>query len=169
MKLLAEISEASLGIGNTEILKREFVLRKSARAILRNADGAIAIQHLTVQGIYKLPGGGVEPGESLEDTLHRELREEVGCAVRIVRELGCVIEYHTEEHRIHISYCFVADIDGAIGTPVLEADEIEAGLTTLWLTPEETIAHLTNDASWLYQAPFIRARELAFLQEYMNS
>ena len=42
---------------------------------------------------YFLPGGGAEPGESLEETLRREILEECGRAVEIVRPLGFAIEY----------------------------------------------------------------------------
>jgi ADP-ribose pyrophosphatase YjhB (NUDIX family) len=42
--------------------------------LLTNADGEVAlVEH---QGNYHLPGGGSEPGESLEISLARELREE---------------------------------------------------------------------------------------------
>ena len=34
------------------------------------------------------PAGRCDPGESLEETLHRELEEEVGIRVRLVREVG---------------------------------------------------------------------------------
>lgn len=40
---------------------------------------------------WDLPGGGVEPGESLEETVVREMAEETGRAVR-VRDLLFVVE-----------------------------------------------------------------------------
>ena len=40
--------------------------------------------------IFYLPGGKPDPGESLADTLHRELREELGVGVREVSPFGVV-------------------------------------------------------------------------------
>lgn len=39
-------------------------------------------------GVYSTIAGFVEPGESLEDTVHREIREEVGVEVDAVRYFG---------------------------------------------------------------------------------
>lgn len=47
---------------------------------------------------YELPGGGVEPGETVEEAVVRELEEEAGIHVRIERELARVWKDGREEH-----------------------------------------------------------------------
>ena len=43
------------------------------------------------QGLWSIPGGRVEPGESAEIAVVREVLEETGLAVTIVREVGTVV------------------------------------------------------------------------------
>lgn len=172
MKLLKEISEKSLGISDQEILEKNYKLRKSARAILLNDKGEVSIQHITKHDFYKFPGGGVEIGETEEEALKREVLEEVGCEVTIVKELGIVIEYHTSDNLLHISYGYLCKVKGDIGEPQYEEDEIDDEFEPVWKTMDEAI-ELTGkhspDESDI--ANFIITREKAFLEEakkYLN-
>jgi len=49
-----------------------------ATIIVRDDRGRILLQHRTDTDTWGLPGGAMEPGESMEDTARRELYEETG-------------------------------------------------------------------------------------------
>ena len=74
-------------------------------AVIRNTDGRILLarrapgQHL--EGHWELPGGKVEPGESLESALQRELLEELGLVVTVGEELARTV-YHYDRGSIEL-------------------------------------------------------------------
>ena len=169
MKLLAEIREGTLGLSDQfELLGSEYQLRKSARVILLNKDGQMATQYLKTYTYHKLPGGGVDAGESVEDALKREVKEEVGCDCTIVRPVGMTIEYRNKNKLLHISYCYVAEVVGEIGEPALEEGEIEEGHETLWLPPTEVLTKMKTDTPGKFEGYFILKREISFLEEYLT-
>ncbi len=47
--------------------------------------------HAPAEGLWSIPGGRVEPGEDDIAATVREVREETGLDVRVVREVGTVI------------------------------------------------------------------------------
>jgi 8-oxo-dGTP diphosphatase len=167
MKLLAELTERSLNLGDeVERLGGMYELRKSARAVLSNGEGKIALQHLTKYNFYKLPGGGINIGESPEAAVVRELREEVGATAVMVRPVGVVIEYRNT--LLHISYAYHLKLEGDLVTPTLEQGEIEEGQETVWLSPEEALAVVRSSAPEKFEGHFIIAREQAFLDAFIS-
>ncbi len=169
MKILTEISEGSLGLTDEfEQLGDSYELRKSARAVILNSDGEMATQHLNTYTYHKLPGGGVESGETIEEALKREVLEEVGCDCEITHELGVIIEYRNKYKLLHISYGFAASVKGEMGTPKLEQDEVEEGQETLWLPPAVVLEKMKMDNPGKFEGHFILEREKTFIEEFLN-
>lgn len=51
-------------------------------AIITDSAGRILLQKRSDYGDWGLPGGGMEPGESIEETMVREVKEETGLDVK---------------------------------------------------------------------------------------
>ncbi len=63
-------------------------LRLAVTALVLDDQGRVLLQQRADNGHWGLPGGGVEPGESLVQALAREVREETGYEVEVVRLVG---------------------------------------------------------------------------------
>lgn len=64
--------------GAAEITSRIVV---TGGAIIRDDRGRILLQQRSDYGDWGLPGGGMEPGERIEETMIREVKEETGLDV----------------------------------------------------------------------------------------
>lgn len=64
------------------------ISRNIVGAVLLSSDKRVLLGYRKLGGVYpntwQIPGGGVEPGETLEETLCREIAEETGIDIRDV-------------------------------------------------------------------------------------
>ena len=64
------------------------IIAIGATVIVTNDQGAVLFQRRVDFGTWGLPGGTMEPGETLEETARRELREETGLSAEHYQLLG---------------------------------------------------------------------------------
>lgn len=114
-------------------------------AFVQDENGRILMEQRTDNGRWGLPGGTHELGESITQTLIREVREETGVTVELIRMVGIytdprrVIAFSDGEVRQEFSICFAAKpVDGAIKASS-ESFEVRwvplADLDTLEISP----------------------------------
>jgi ADP-ribose pyrophosphatase YjhB (NUDIX family) len=94
-------------------------LRAAVAAIVPDAEGRILLQRRSDNGLWGLPGGSVEIGESVRQAIVREVREETGLAVEVVRLIGVysdptfqVVRYPDDTVVHYISILFACRISG---------------------------------------------------------
>jgi 8-oxo-dGTP pyrophosphatase MutT (NUDIX family) len=63
-------------------------VRAGVGIILRDDLGRILLEKRSDCGLWGLPGGSIEPGESITEAAVREMKEETGLTVEITRLLG---------------------------------------------------------------------------------
>ena len=112
--------------------------RPSVRGIIIK-DGKIAMMHSLKYDYYKLPGGGIEEGEELRDTLVREVKEESGLVVKkeTIKEFGYVRRIEKgmfEDIFMQENYYFLCDVEDEVSSQELDDYEAEEGFTLEFAT-----------------------------------
>lgn len=102
----------------------------SVTAVVEDRDGRILLIHKTDNDLWALPGGGHELGESISDTVTREVKEETGYDVVPTGIVGTytnpkhVMKYDDGEVRQQFSICFTAELRGGEARTSSESKEV---------------------------------------------
>jgi 8-oxo-dGTP diphosphatase len=166
MKVLAEIhrSEGVNVHGRT-------VYRTAIRGVIARGR-ALLLVHSAAVGDYKFPGGGLMEGESHEQALRRELREECGCELtRMGAEIGVVVEYNLAVEPEYdtfkmTSHYYECEVSEAQGEQQLDDYERALGFKPVWIGIDAAL-HANRALLGSPQAPGWLRREI-FLLEYLQ-
>lgn len=104
----------------------------AASAVVTLPDGKIVLHKRVDNNEWSLLGGGMEYGESISETILREVKEESGLCCRIEKLIGVytnpkhVIAYSDGEVRQEFSVCFHCEADAGLITVSDESKEVKA-------------------------------------------
>ena len=106
--------------------------------LISKNDKILLVKSFKWQGVYSIPGGHIEYGETIEDACKREVKEEVGLDVTFdkvlfVQEAMFPKDYHkTDKHFIFLECVCTANSDK------VELDNREMQ-EYLWVEPEKAL------------------------------
>lgn len=104
----------------------------SVAALVTNDEGKILLVNSPWRG-WEYPGGLIEPGETFQEALHREIREEAGVEVEITGFVG--ICKNVEKDIVNIDF-ICRYVCGELTTS-------EESTEVVWATPEEAFRMIT--------------------------
>lgn len=104
----------------------------SVAALVTNDKGEILLVNSPWRG-WEYPGGLIEPGETFQEALHREVREESGVEIEITGFVG--ICKNVERNIVNIDFT-ARYLDGELKTS-------EESTEVVWVTPEKAFDMIT--------------------------
>jgi mutator protein MutT len=107
-----------------------------AKAMIRFGNEILLVRNAAGTRLWSFPGGGIDPGESAEDALARELREEVGLTIQDIEYCGRLRA--TSEYRRDAVYFFTATATTHELAPAPH-EILEAG----WFSPDTLPKNMT--------------------------
>ncbi len=140
-----------------------------ARGIVLDEEGRVALHLIHRDDIfgdetyYETPGGGVDEGETIEEAVIRECKEELGEDIEVLQGLGIVKDAYNLIHRKNENHYFLCKkLSQGEKHFVSEGDALIQ--KTVWVSVEEGVALLTSQSDKGVSA-LVRARELPILEE----
>lgn len=127
----------------------DYIDRPGVYAVIENNDRQIAV--IKTSNGYFLPGGGIDIGESDIEALKREVVEETGYQISILREIGAAVEYidveGEEKHYQIRSRFYRVQLRSKV------RNGVEKDHRLVWLLPEDVMKLLKRQGQvWIIQS-----------------
>ena len=139
--------------------------RVGCRAIIVR-DGKVLLSWEERKNVYMSPGGGVEEGETLEECVVRELSEEAGYKVKVIKPLFKVNEYCFET--LWVNNYFICELEGECERHLTESEEYN-GVKPVWIDVDKAIEIFGEYESKETDHASLYLREYTVLKNIKNS
>lgn len=136
--------------------------RVGCRAIIVK-DNKVLLSWEERKNVYMSPGGGVEDGESLEECVIRELREEAGYKVKVIKPFVKVNEYCYET--LWVNNYFICEIEGECDRHLTESEAYN-GVKPVWIDLEKAIEIFGEYESKTVDHASLYLREYTVLKKF---
>jgi ADP-ribose pyrophosphatase YjhB (NUDIX family) len=136
----------------------------AASAVVTDSNGKILLHKRRDNALWSLPGGALELGESIEQAISREVKEETGFEVEVLKCIGIytdpehIIAYSDGEVRQQFSICFECRIIGGELSISSESYEVQ------FFTVEETKQLAMHPAQRVRIQDYLQHQEKAFIR-----
>lgn len=172
--LICELTDKDLGLQEVEMDNPR--IRTGARGIVIRDDGKIALFYKSNKNEYKLPGGGIEDDETPEEAFKREVLEETGCIVSIVRKLGITKEYKSKDNFMQTSHVFLGEVIEDTKMLHITKKESDEGALLVWEDSKKALELIENCYDKLvassydstYFTKFVVLRDRNILKYYLE-
>ncbi len=162
MRLIKTFNEENV----SEEEKREFFKEVSVRIVVIDDNDNVAILYSNKGDFYVLPGGRIENGETIQESVIRESGEETGCNVEVLREIGKTIQIKAKKRMIEESLCYLARVLGEKRRPDFQEEESSEDFTIFWFSIDDAKKRIgSNKVSKNLYYNYITERDLLFLKE----
>jgi 8-oxo-dGTP diphosphatase len=127
--------------------------RVSSHVIALQQNRLLLVEHVHLSGRLELPGGGVEPGESLLEGAVRECWEETGyCFAPIDSEpYFAAEEFFCHKQRTMFRHSLIFAFTGTVSDnpdPAWQPGPKEEGLTVRWVSPADLTPAKLHPHHW---------------------
>ncbi len=113
-----------------------------AKAVVINSDNKIILINVVSKNKISIPGGKMEYGENIYETLARECKEEIGYNISIATSLGYAKLYRKKY--ISVTFVFIVNTVGEQSTLSLMEDEIFEGHEVVHKDIDEALEEINN-------------------------
>jgi len=135
-------------------------------------ENEIAMAYIKEYGVYVIPGGGIEPGETKEQAVIREMREETGLVIipESIREYGYTLCSRKGKHEplyvVH-DYYFLCDAEEEILQPEYTTSEEANGYSFSFVDAAYVLNENESRVS-RGENPCLFKRDLAILERLVQ-
>lgn len=140
--------------------------REIVRCVLLDADNKIVLECIKRDDEFghceyvETPGGGLKPLETHIQCLKREVREELGYEIEVLKKLDDVVDYYNLLHRKNINHYYLAKIVSK-GESNLEELEKTMFVGEIHLTYKEAVKKMNSNFGGVGE--LVRQREMPIL------